>query len=431
MDVRSDPKQITFAFAHGALCCARVRIWIAILALAACSSAPAVTAEFFGPTIEPPRGLLWIRPGISAAEAKRLVPGLREPENAGIREELVLDSGVRDVTLTVRLDAGTVAGIVAIMRSQGARDLLTKAWGPPKITRDSLGQPEITWTSESTGWKVELDCFERNCYIAYSPYHLLTAEFFGNHVSPPGELAKLRIGMSVAEARALAPGPVTARGGVPMSIDGVRQFVAIDDRQGTVRSIYLNLPARAEDILTEAWSEGSKVTEPGGKTVVVWPDPTTMWRATLRPALGFSHDLSYDNYLPIAHLLGEQPDQLGGLPAPILGRSVDEVKQAYKGKISGRGRELALTLPPTEWERQATRIALSISGGKVRAMSFALPYKPHPEARDTQLDLFARKWGEPTKLGDGRQVPLLFRDRDPRVVISDDPERGAWQVELR
>lgn len=419
------------ASAHTALCCRGVRIWFATLALAACSSAPAVTAEFFGPTIEPPRGLLWIRPGISAAEAKRLVPGLHEPIHKGIREELVLDSGVRDVTLTVRLDAGTVSGIVAIVRGRRARDLLTSAWGPPKITRDSLGQPEVTWSSESTGWKVELDCFERNCHIAYSPYHLLTAEFFGNHVSPPGELAKLRIGMSLAEARGLAPGPVSARGGLPMSIDGVRQFVAIDDQLGTVRAIYLNLPARAEDILTEAWSEGLKATEPVGKSVLVWPDPTTMWRATLRPALGYSHDLAYDNYMPVAQLLGDQPDQLGGLPEPILGRTLDEVKQAYKDKVSVKGREYALLLPPTEWERFATRIALATSGGKVRAMSFSLPYKPHPEARDTQLDLFVRKWGEPTKLGEGRQAPLLFRDDDPRVEISDDVERGAWQIELR
>lgn len=419
------------AFARSALCCPRVRVLIATLAIAACSSAPAATAEFFGPTIEPPRGLLWIRPGISAAEAKRLVPGLHEPEHKGIREELVLDSGVRDVTLTVRLDAGTVAGIVAIVRGHRARDLLTSAWGPPKITRDSLGQPEVTWASESTGWKVELDCFERNCHVSYSPYHLLTAEFFGNHVSPPGELAKLRIGMSVAEARALAPGPVSARGGVPMAIDGVRQFVAIDDQSGTVRSIYLNLPARAEDIITEAWSEGLKAVDPRGKMVLVWPDPTTMWRATLRSALGYSHDLTYDNYMPAAQLLGEQPDHLGGLPEPILGRSVEEVKQAYKDKVVVRGKELALLLPPTEWERFATRIALTTAGGKVRALSFSLPYKPHPEARETQLELFARKWGEPRELGEGRQAPLLFRDDEPRVEISDDPERGTWQIELR
>lgn len=401
------------------------------LVLAACSTEPVATAEFFGPTIEPPRGLLWIQPGISVAEAKRLVPGLHEPERKGVGDELVLDSGVRDVILTVRLDAGTVSGIVAIVRGHRARDLLTSAWGLPKITRDSLGQPEVTWASESTGWKVELDCLGRNCHISYSPYHVLTAEFFGSHVSPPGELAKLRIGMKVAEARALAPGPVSAQAGVPTSIDGVREFVSIDEKSGTVRSIYLNLPARAEDIITEAWSEGWKATEPVGKTVLVWPDPTTLWRATLRPALGYSHDLAYDNYLAAAQLFGDQPDQLDGLPEPILGRTVDEVKQSYRDKVVVQGKELVLLLPPTEWERFATRIVLTTSGGKVKAMSFALPYKPHPEARAVQLELFKQKWGEPRELGEGRWASLLFRDENPRVEISDDTEHGAWQVEMR
>lgn len=402
----------------------------AACALVACSSAPAATTDFFGPTVEPPRGLMWIHPGMSADEAKRLVPGLHDPDRKGVRDELILDSGVGDVTLTVRLDAGTVAGIVAIVQGHTARDLLTRAWGPPQITRDSLGQPEVTWASESTGWKVKLDCLERNCLVEYSPYHVLTAEFFGSHVIPPGDLSKLHIGMKVGEARALAPGPVSAHAGVPTIIDGVREFVSIDDKLGTVKSIYLNLPPHAEDLIAEAWSEGWKATELG-KTVLVWPDPTTLWRATLRDALGYSHDLAYDNFLPASHLLGDQPDQMEGLPDPIVGRTVDEVKKSYKDQIATQGRELVLLLPPTEWERVATRIVLQTSGGKVRGMSFALPYKPHPEARDKLLEVFTRKWGEPKELGEGKQIQLLFHDEDPRVEITDDTEHGAWLLEIR
>ena len=408
-----------------------MRSRVALLALAACSSAPAATTEFFGPTVEPPRGLLWVQPGMSAAEAKRLVPGLHEPDRKGVRDELILDSGVGDVTLTVRLDAGTVAGIVAIVQGHTARDLLTRAWGPPQITKDSLGQPEVTWASESTGWKVKLDCLERNCLVEYSPYHVLTADFFGSHVIPPGDLAKLRIGMKLADARAVAPGPVSAHAGVPTSIDGVREFVAIDDKLGTVRQIYLNLPPHAEDLIAEAWSEGWKAIEPVGKVVLVWPDPTTSWRATLRDALGYSHDLAYDQFLPAAHLFGDQPDQMDGLPDPILGRSVEEVKKAYKDVIAQQGKELVLLLPPTEWERQATRIVLGTSGGKVKSLAFALPYKPHPEAREVLLDLFKHKWGDPKELGEGKQVSLLFHEEDPRVEITDDTEHDAWQIEMR
>jgi hypothetical protein len=399
---------------------------VVLLALAACSSAPAATVEFFGPTVEPPRGLMWIQPGVSAEEAMRLVPGLHQPERKGVRDELILDSNVSDVQLTVRLDGGTVSGIVAIVQGHDARNLLTRAWGPPQIAHDSLGQPEVTWASESTGWKVKLDCLERNCLVEYSPYHVLTSDFFGSHVIPPGELAKLRIGMKLGEARSLAPNIIASRAGIPTSVDGVREFVAIDDKLGGVRSIYLNLPPHAEDLIDEAWSEGWKANELG-HVVLVWPDPTTGWRATLRDALGYSHDLAYDNFIPAARLLGEQPDSIDALPAPILGRPVEEVKKTYKDELSP-GKELVLLLPPTEWERVATRISLAVSNSKVRELSFSLPYKPHPEARDVLLDLFKQKWGEPKELDD---KALLFHEDDPRVEIKDDTEHGAWVVELR
>jgi hypothetical protein len=399
--------------------------------VAACGSPRPLNPDFFGPAIEPPRGLAKIQPGISVAEAKRRLPALRE-DHRGVRDQLVLDSGAANVALEVRLDSGTVASILAIVDGHGAREMLTQTWGPPQITRDSLGQPETTWASEKTGWKVKLDCLERNCFIEYVPYHALTSEFFGAHVVPPGELANLRIGMKVAEARKLAPGPVDVRAGIATGVDGVREFVAIDDKTQTIRSIYLNLPQHAEDLIEEAWSEGWRATEPVGKTVLVWPDPTTGWRATLRAALGYSHDLAYDNFLPAAQLFGDQPDQLDGLPEPVLGRAVDEVKKSYKDAIAVSGHDLVLTLLPTEWERTATRITLVTGGGSwVRKMTFALPWRPHPEARDTLLELFKRKWGEPrTRDDDGKSI-LVFRDEDPRVEILEDTEHGAWRVDIR
>ena len=397
------------------------------LAVAACSSAPAATYDFFGSTIEPPRGLAKIHPGMSVEQAKRLVPGLHEPAHKGIRDELVLDSGTSDVTLEVRIDAGTVASIVAIVQGHGARDLLERAWGKPDILRDSLGQPEVTWASESTGWKVRLDCLERNCLVDYVPFHVLTAEFFGAHVVPPGDLAKLRIGMKLGEAKELAPGPVSVRAGMATGVDGVRAFVAIDDKAATVRSIYLNLPQHAEDLIAEAWGKGAPATEPVGKAVLVWPDPETGWRATLRDALGYSHDLAFDNYLPAAQLFGDQPDRIDGLPEPVLGKTVEEVKKAYGSQLATQGKELILTLPPTEWDRFGTRITLAIAGGKVREVSFAVPWKPHPEARDTLFELFKHKWGEPKQADD----VLIFRDDDPRVEVREDTEHGAWQIELK
>jgi hypothetical protein len=403
--------------------------WILVVAAcAACNTAPAATTEFFGPRVEPPRGLSRLQPGMRVTEARRLVPALRSDPNA-VREVLVIDAGVRDVQLEVRIDAETVTGIVAIVSGSHTRELLTSVWGEPEITRDSLGQPEVTWASEHTGWKAKLDCLERNCVIEYVPYHPLTSEFFGAHVVPPGELVKLRIGMPLAEARELAPGPVDVRAGVPTGIDGVRQYVAIDDKRGTVRALYVNLPRGADQLIEDAWGPGLVATEPVGKSVRVWLDPTTGWRATLRQALGASHDLAFEQFLPAAQLFGEQPDVLDG--APVLGLSVAEVEQQFEGQVFKHGRDLVLVLPPTEWERSATRIELDVVGGRIREVAFSVPYKAHPDARDTLYELFTAKWGEPRPSEVAGKRTLVFREWAPRVEVRDDPEHGAWKVELR
>ena len=407
---------------------------LALIALAACGSAPAATYEFFGPTVEPPRGLALIHPGMSSADAKKLVPGLKEPGSKGVRDELVLESGVNNVTLEVRFDGGAVSSIVAVVNGHTARDMLERAWGKPEITRDSLGQPVVTWASEMTGWKVKLDCLERNCNVEYLPYHVLTTDFFGAHVVPPGDLSKLRIGMKLGEAKTIAPGPVSARNGVPLAVDGVKAYVGIDDRSATVRSIYLNVPANAEDLIKEAWGEGEVAHEALGKEVHVWPDPETGWRATLRDALGTSHDLAFENYMPVSTLLGEAPDKLEGLPSPVLGKTVDEIKKAYKDDVTVLipNKELVLTLLPTEWDHVGTRVKLEVGGGKVKELSFSIPWKAHPDARDTLLRLFSSKWGEPKEIEDaaGKSV-LLFRDDEPRVEVREDTDHGAWAIVMK
>jgi hypothetical protein len=403
-------------------------MWYPLLALVACSSAPAATTEFFGPLVEPPRGLAKIQPGMSVVEAKGLLPELRE-DHGGVRDKLVLDSGVSDVRLEVRVEAGTVAAIVAIVQSKNVRELLTRAWGEPDISRDSLGQPEVTWSSEATGWKVELDCLERNCLIEYEPYHVLTSDFFGAHVVPPGVLGELKLGMKVADARRIAPGPIDVRGGMSTGVDGVRQFVAIDDKRGVVRAIYLNLPAHARELIEDAWGKGAQATEPVGKTVLVWPDPTTGWRATLRPALGMSHDLAFDHFLPAAQLFGEQPDTIDA--APVLGLTVEEVKEMFKTDVvAGGNKTLVLTLLPTEWERTATKITMDVTGGRVRELSLSIPFKAHPAARDTLFDLFRAKWGEPRSAMYDAKL-LVFRDAQPRVEVREDPDHDVWKLEIR
>lgn len=405
-----------------------------VLALAAaCGSSPPATAEFWGTKVEPPRGLAKIQVGMSVADAKRLIPELRE-DHSSIRDELVLDSGVADVRLELRLDGTAVAHVIVIVTGHYALEQLTKAWGEPRIGRDALAQHEQWWADETTGWKAKLDSAEQNDILEFVPYRAsVSPEFFGNHVVPPGDLAKLRIGMPMADAKKLAPKPIDVRAGIPTGVNGVREFVAVDDKVGVVRAIYLNLPQFSEREIEQAWGPGQPATELVGKDVTVWFDPTTQWRATLKEALGYSHDLLFENYLPAEQLLGGEPDRIEALREPVLGRTADEIKQAYKTDVTVQGKDLMLMLPPTEWEHTGTRVTLELAGGKVKEMSFSLPFRAHPAARDTLLELFTKKWGEPRRVEEEQTklTALVFREEGPHVEVHEDTDRGAWRVEIR
>jgi hypothetical protein len=409
--------------------------WTGLVALLACTTCtcnrdPSPPNDYFGATIEPPRDLAKLRPGMTVQEAKQLVPGLH-PNPTSVHDELVMDSGADDITLETQTDGGAIAKLVVIIKGHDALTLLTQSWGEPESTRDALGQHETTWTSEKTGWKAKLDCLEANCHLEFVPYHALTADFFGSHVVPPGDLAKLRIGMPTAEAKALAPGPVEVSAGIPTGYDGVREMVQLDDKLGTVRQILLNVPQYAERVIEEAWGSGSSATSLEGKDVTVWLDGATRWRATLTEALGYTHDLNFDSFVPASQLLGDQPDRIDALPQPLLGRTADEVKAAYKADVSAQGKDLMITLPPTEWEHIATRVTLELVNGRVRSILLPLPWRSNPEAHNNLFDLFSHKWGDPLTIEeDGKQV-LLFHDANPRVEARDDTERGSWRLELR
>src|SRR5205085_3139243 len=108
-----------------------------------------------------------------------------------------------------------------------------------------------------------------------------------------------------------------------------------------------------------------------------------------------SHDLAFDHFLPAAQLFGEQPDTIDA--APVLGLTVEELKTAFKdGNLTPAGKNtFVLTLLPTEWERNATKITIDVRSGRVSELQLSIPFKAYPAARDTLFELFKAKWGEP------------------------------------
>jgi hypothetical protein len=115
----------------------------------------------------------------------------------------------------------------------------------------------------------------------------------------------------------------------------------------------------------------------------------------------------------------------------VLGRLVEDVKKAYKDQITVAGRDLVITLPPTEWDRSATKIKLDSNGARIRGIEIHVPWKPYPAARDQLLELFKAKWGLPEEVVEDNKLTLVFRKEDPRVEIREDLEYGAWSVSIR
>jgi hypothetical protein len=133
--------------------------------------------------------------------------------------------------------------------------------------------------------------------------------------------------------------------------------------------------------------------------------------------------------MPVVVLFGDQPDSLEGLP--VLGRPIEDVKRAFKDQLTMQGKDMVITFPPTEWDRFATRVKLGTWALRISKIELAIPWKPHPAARDTLLDLFKAKWGLPKEEVEDSKPTLVFRKEDPRVEIREDQEHGAWLIQIK
>jgi hypothetical protein len=67
----------------------------------------------------------------------------------------------------------------------------------------------------------------------------------------------------------------------------------------------------------------------------------------------------------------------------------------------------------------------------VRELTFGIPFKANPKARDSLLDLFTHKWGIPRPSEDGGRRIMVFRDGQPRVEAWEDTEHDMWKLEIR
>lgn len=116
------------------------------------------------------------------------------------------------------------------------------------------------------------------CHHARSEH--VAAAYFGTKVVPPGVLAKIRPGMTLAEVTAVAPGlrEVPLRGYLVADADGAKQYVVMAD--GIVVETYVALEGDdVTPLITAAWGAPNPVPKRSGTGV--WRGVDTGWRASL------------------------------------------------------------------------------------------------------------------------------------------------------
>lgn len=254
----------------------------------------------------------------------------------------------------------------------------------------------------------------------------LTAAWFGKTVAPPGKLAKLKPGMTKAEAEKVTDVPV-AVGTVSGELEDVGY--AVQDGVENIEPL-VTFPADKEALLVEAWGPGQKA-DRGGKPVTVWFNPETGTRAALAEEREKQLTLRFEPYMPLTKLLGDGPG-IAILDKPFEGKTPDELKALYPNLVTKTGH---LGLPSTEWEF-GSGVTLSPYPGndKVKSLAFSIPFKS-PEGLAEIMKVIKAKWGEPkgeVAFGSvGGEKTWVYSKKDPHVEVTDPGGYNKDSVTIR
>jgi len=401
---------------------------IALATLAACGGDSGVSAGYFGKTVEPPRGLGKLRPGMTREEVKAVTPDLKEGK--GIHEgDWFLDSGADDVQLEVEFDDDRVQDLIVKARTTKLEPMLTEAWGAPKKEIDRYSKEETAvWLNEAGGWRASLSCLERMCFLFFKNYKPLTADFFGKTPVPPGAFAKVRVGMAADEAAKLIGDPAAVEKYVDAGPDDVSIIAQTSSDTKQVSSIRLMLPKESKELLAKAWGPGVAGKDSIDKPLTVWLDEASGWRAIWEDQpIGDSGSLEFTNYLSLPALLGDSGDELAVFSTPILGKTKDELAQAYPAVW--KGDDEVFELPPTAWGSHWTRVNTYFDeAGKLTGIRFGIPYEGTATAKADLQAAFEKRWGAPKAGEDLGRPTMIFHDAPPKVVVGDQTITGEWEL---
>ena len=252
---------------------------------------------------------------------------------------------------------------------------------------------------------------------------------FGKVVAPPGELGKLRLGMSVEEAKKAAPSlvPKDTYDSFKTGYKDVRFGVGLTEDKKAIDRLTVDLPKSARPMLDTAWGPG-QAAKCASHDCTYWFDAASGTRALLEDGYDDDLKLEFSDYTPMEKLLGAKPGQLAFETGPaVLGATVDDLRGAYKPFLKEQAEDKAkdkkksewFELPPTAYESYTSFVHLSFAGKpgaeRVSSVRFDVPYDDYLPAKDSILAAFDKAWGKGFPVVDNINRPL---------TVWLDPETG-------
>ena len=407
---------------------ARTSFALVLLSLAACKGGDdGLGPVYFGKTVEPPRALAKLRPGMTVDEAKAAAPDLKDGSGRE-RGNLVAESGREELTLVAEVDDGRIDRLIVKARITTLEQILTKAWGAPTKVK-VRDEERAVWLNPAGSWKVTVDCLERTCFLDFENHKPLDAAWFGKTPVPPGAYAKVQVGMPAAEAVKVLGDPRAVEGYVDAGPDDVQITVQASSKTQRVSSIRLMLPKESKPLIDQAWGPGLEAKDSIGRPLTVWLDEASGWRAAWEhEAIGDSGSLEFVNYLPLSSVLGTGTVDFALLAPAGLGATKDELIKAYGDRYQAK--DDRIELPPTAWGSIWTAVHVSFdAAGKASYFRFGIPYEAQAQAKDQILAALEARFGKPTAGEDLGRPLMIFRDAAPRIVVRDSTITHEIEIE--
>jgi hypothetical protein len=271
----------------------QARVLFLAIALAACGkSEKTATIDLFGKKPVPPGELAKIKPGMTQAEVKALLPSAKPTPRHSGSPSLSIDSGYDNVEYRIGFygDKDAVANVRVEVPTALAKQLET-AWGAGEKNR--MGDRE--WNNPDDGYEVSTMEMRRHTTIRFDLYVPLTQHWFGTSPGPVDALAKIKFGMTREEVTKAVPGlegpPKGGGSYIPYEAkpEGVRLSVGYDS-EDKVDRFEVDMPQRGADLAVKAWGPRPATTRGTGTPGHCWDTADKAMRIQLTPESG---SLSY------------------------------------------------------------------------------------------------------------------------------------------